>query len=62
MTMRCDRTGGSSRNNTGDKNGNYRLEIVLLRRDERARLRITGGLVRRRVGESHPDARQEASG
>jgi hypothetical protein len=30
-------------------------------RGGRARLRITGGLVRRRVGESHPDARQQAT-
>ena len=37
-------------------------EIVLLRRGGCARLRITGGLVRRRIGVSHPDARQEASG
>ena len=34
--------GAATRDNMGDKNGNYRLEIVLLRRGGCARLRITG--------------------
>jgi hypothetical protein len=34
--------GAATRDNMGDKNGNYRLEIVLLRGDGCARLRITG--------------------
>ena len=42
----CDRTWGSPRDNMGNKNGNYRLEIVLLRRGGRARLRITVGFGR----------------